>query len=435
MTTGSSATGFQDLQAALPDRYRLIREIGRGGMATVYLADDIPNARHVAIKVMSGELGATLDGERFQREIRIAAEIAHPNILPAYESGSGGGFHFYVMPFIEGESVRARLDKEGQLGIDEALRITAEVCDALSFAHARGVVHRDIKPENILLQDGRAVVADFGIARLTAEAGGQTLTKTGLSIGTAQYMSPEQAAAEKVDGRSDEYAVACVLCEMLIGEPPFTGPNAMAVMARAVSQPAPSLRVVRATVPEYVEWAVLRALEKVPADRFAGVAEFKAALLGGDGPGSPYRSARGYTSVYGARRPGPPWWRGRAVLGAGALVLAAAVDRSRRVEDLTALRGQGLSRGRLAWATRWTYPILVGIAALVGLVTALITWFATGWALPLAGVDPPDLPRPAWPGALTVLGTTVVVFLVLAVVAAATGRDLHRRVDRREGPA
>ena len=325
MTTGSSATGFQDLQAALPDRYRVLREIGRGGMATVYLADDIPNARKVAIKVMSGELGASLDGERFQREIRIAGEIAHPNILPAYESGSGGGFLFYVMPFIEGESVRARLEREGQLGIDEALRITAEVCDALAFAHARGVVHRDIKPENILLQDGRAVVADFGIARLTAEGPGHTLTKTGLSIGTAQYMSPEQAAAEKVDGRSDEYAVACVLCEMLIGEPPFTGPNAMAVMARAVSQPAPSLRVVRATVPEYVEWAVLRALEKVPADRFAGVAEFKAALLGGDGPGSPYRTARGYTSVYGATRPGGAWWRTRPALIAGGLLLAAAL--------------------------------------------------------------------------------------------------------------
>jgi TolB-like protein/tetratricopeptide (TPR) repeat protein len=300
---------LEALQNALPDRYRVVREIGRGGMATVYLAEDIQEGRNVAVKVLSGELGSSLDATRFLREIKIAGELTHPNILQAYDSGSGAGVVYYVMPFIEGRSVRARLDEERQFPVDEAVRITCEVCDALAFAHERGIVHRDIKPENILLQNGHAIVADFGIARIIAEQGA-TLTQTGLSLGTAQYMSPEQASAEKVDGRTDVYALGCVLYEMLVGEPPFTGPNAMAVLARSVTQPVPSIRVVRASVPETVEFAIMRALEKVPVDRFASATEFKEALLADDGSPSATRQRKAYTNAYrGGNWAHKPWWR------------------------------------------------------------------------------------------------------------------------------
>jgi TolB-like protein len=331
------------LQSALPERYRVLREIGRGGMATVYLAEDIPHARNVAVKVLSGELGSSMDGARFEREIQIAAGMSHPNILPAYDSGSSNGIHFYVMPFIEGESVRARLDRESQLPIEDAIAITCEVLDALTYAHARGIVHRDIKPENILLQSGHAVVADFGIARLIQE-GGATLTQTGMSLGTAQYMSPEQASAEKVDGRSDLYAVACVLYEMLIGEPPFTGPNAMAVLARAITQPVPSVRVVRSSVPESIEFAIMRAMEKVPVDRFATAEEFKVALLEGEDMAAVTRHTRAYTQAYrSGRRNTSPWRRPRVLALATALgvVLVASVSawmayRAHRVTALAA---------------------------------------------------------------------------------------------------
>ena len=302
------------LQSALPERYRVLREIGRGGMATVYLAEDVPHARNVAVKVLSGELGSSLDGTRFQREIQIAARMSHPNILPAYDSGSANGIHFYVMPFIEGESVRARLDREKHLPIEDAIAITCEVCDALTHAHAMGIVHRDIKPENILLQSGHAVVADFGIARLIQE-GGATLTQTGMSLGTAQYMSPEQASAEKVDGRTDIYALGCVLYEMLVGEPPFTGPTAMAVLARSITQPVPSVRVVRASVPESIEFAIMRAMEKVPVDRFATAQEMKEALLVGEDMAAVTRQTRAYTAAYRAGRRAVPVWRRPQFLG------------------------------------------------------------------------------------------------------------------------
>jgi len=317
---------LDELQRALPDRYRVVREIGRGGMATVYLAEDIPHGRNVAVKVLSPDLGSSIDSERFRREIQIAARLSHPNILPAYDSGSTNGIHFYVMPFVEGESVRARIDRESQLSIEEAIAITCEVCDALTYAHGQGIVHRDIKPENILLQSGHAVVADFGIARLVQE-GGEKLTQTGMSIGTAQYMSPEQFSGEKVDGRSDLYAVACVLYEMLVGEPPFNGTNAMAIMARATMQPVPSIRVVRGSVPESIEFAIVHAMEKVPADRFASVSEFKEALLSGEGTATFARQTRAYTAAYRAGHQAPPAWRSRRTIGiaaASVLVLALA---------------------------------------------------------------------------------------------------------------
>jgi serine/threonine protein kinase len=316
----------EELADLLPPRYRVKREIGRGGMATVYLADDVQESREVAIKVLSGELGSSLDATRFEREIKIAGELQHPNILRAYDSGSAKGIVFYVMPFIAGKSVRARLEEEKFLSIDEAIRITSEVCDALDFAHARGVVHRDIKPENILLQDGHAIVADFGIARVIAEQGA-TLTQTGLSLGTAQYMSPEQASAEKVDGRSDIYSLGCVLYEMLVGEPPFTGPNAMAILARAITQPVPSIRVVRTSVPEAIEFAVLKSLERVPIDRFQSAKEFRDAIVDWDDSASATKMRKAYTSAYRTgvvpAQTGAGWRAPRNIAIIAVVVLAA----------------------------------------------------------------------------------------------------------------
>jgi serine/threonine-protein kinase len=227
---------FDHLKAALADRYTLERELGRGGMAVVYEALDVRHDRTVAIKVLRPELAASLGAERFLREIQIAAKLTHPNILPLHDSGEADGTLFYVMPYIEGESLRDLLSREKQLSIDDALQITREVGDALSYAHSLGVVHRDIKPENILFQAGHAVVADFGIARAVSEAGGESLTETGLAVGTPAYMSPEQATATKeIDARTDVYSLGCVLYEMLSGETPYSAPTPMAMMAKKLS--------------------------------------------------------------------------------------------------------------------------------------------------------------------------------------------------------
>ena len=274
------STVLSQLSAALADRYTVDRELGRGGMATVYLAQDLKHHRRVAIKVLRPELFAALGTERFQREIEISANLHHPHILALFDSGEAGGLLYYVMPFVEGESLRDRLRRERQLPIDDALQITREVADALEYAHGRGVVHRDIKPENILLENGHALVADFGIARAISAAGVETLTQPGLAVGTVQYMSPEQAAGEKdVDGRSDLYALGCVLYEMLAGEPPHTGPTPQAIMARRLTEPVRPLRVVRESVPAAVEQAVDRALARVPADRFRTTGQFVKALV------------------------------------------------------------------------------------------------------------------------------------------------------------
>jgi eukaryotic-like serine/threonine-protein kinase len=267
------------LQAALADRYTLGRELGRGGMAQVYLARDLRHDRDVAIKILRPELASSLADERFLREIQIEARFQHPHILPVHESGSAGDFLYCVMPFVAGETLRERITRERQLPLEEALRITREVGDALGYAHERGVVHRDIKPGNILLSQGHAVVADFGIARAISAAGGEQLTESGLVIGTPEYMSPEQASGDSsIDGRSDVYALACVLYEMLAGEPPFRGRTAQAVLARQRSDAPPSLHVVRPNVPDSVQDAIEIALAKVPADRFATVGEFIASL-------------------------------------------------------------------------------------------------------------------------------------------------------------
>src|SRR5689334_1098374 len=258
------------LQVALAERYRIEREIGRGGMATVYLAEDLKHRRPVALKVLSPNLAASLGTDRFLREIEIAARLAHPHILSLHDSGQADGLLYYVMPYVEGESLRGRLIRERQLPLDDALRISREVADALDYAHGRDVVHRDIKPENILFQAGHAVVSDFGIARAIRVAGVKRFTGSGIAVGTPGYMSPEQAAGvEQLDGRSDLYSLACVLYEMLAGDPPFTGWSAQAILARQAGEPVPRLRTVRDTVPEWLEQVVTKALARAPADRFA----------------------------------------------------------------------------------------------------------------------------------------------------------------------
>ena len=272
---------IQGLTAILSDRYRVERKVGAGAMATVYLAEDVKYHRRVAVKVLRPELATAVGSERFLREIDIAARLRHPHILPLLDSGDAEGFFFYVMPFVEGESLREKLDREKQLAIDEAVSITREVADALSYAHARGVVHRDIKPENVMLDSGHAVVTDFGVAFLVQEVASNRLTGTGLSPGTPLYMSPEQAGGgPRVDGRSDVYSLGCVLYEMLGGDPPFTGSTTQAIVARKMMESVPSVRIVRDTVSESLERVILKSLAKTPADRFKTAGEFAEALAG-----------------------------------------------------------------------------------------------------------------------------------------------------------
>jgi serine/threonine-protein kinase len=267
------------LKAALADRYAVERELGHGGMATVYLATDAKHNRAVAVKVLHLELAQSLGNARFLQEIQIAAKLNHPNVLPLHDSGEAGEFLYYAMPYVQGESLRDRLTREKQLPIADALNITREVADAIAHAHSHGIVHRDLKPENILLSEGHAVVADFGIALAVTAAGDQRLTETGLTIGTPAYMSPEQASGDgNLDGRSDIYSLGCVLYEMLIGNPPFTGATPQVILARKSLEAVPGLRAVRETVPASVEHAVMQALAKVPADRFATAGQFVEAL-------------------------------------------------------------------------------------------------------------------------------------------------------------
>jgi len=267
------------VQAALAGRYAIERELGRGGMATVYLAQDLKHRRPVAIKVLAPELAAALGRERFLREIETAARLSHPHILPLHDSGEADGLLYYVMPYVAGESLRDRLNREKQLPIEDAVTIAGAVANALSYAHSHDVVHRDVKPENILLSDGEAIVADFGIAGAIDAAGGGKFTRTGIVLGTPAYMSPEQGAGERaLDGRSDVYSLGCVLYEMLAGEPPFTGPTGQAVIAKRFTDPVPSARRLRETVPLPVDQAITKALARAPADRFATPHQFAEAL-------------------------------------------------------------------------------------------------------------------------------------------------------------
>ncbi len=285
------------LATALAGRYRLERELGQGGMATVYLAEDLKHDRKVAIKVLKPELAAVLGAERFVVEIKTTAAMSHPHILPLFDSGEADGFLYYVMPYIEGETIREKLTRETQFGIEEAVRITREIADALDYAHRRGIIHRDIKPENILLHDGRAMVMDFGIALAVSAAAGGRMTETGLSLGTPHYMSPEQATAEKeITPRSDVYSLASVLYEMLAGEPPHSGGSAQAIIMKIIAEPAQLVTQLRKSVPTNVAAALDMALQKVPADRFASAAKFAEALA------NPAFTTRGTAQLTGASR-------------------------------------------------------------------------------------------------------------------------------------
>ena len=327
------------LSAALADRYRLERELGAGGMATVYLAHDLRHDRKVAVKVLKPELAAVIGAERFLTEIRTTANLQHPHILPLHDSGAADTQLFYVMPFVEGETLRQRLGREKQLPLEDAVRITTEVASALDYAHRHGVIHRDIKPENILLHDGSALVADFGIALAASHAGGSRLTETGMSIGTPNYMSPEQAIGEReLTGRSDVFSLGCVTYEMLTGDPPFNASTAQAVVARVMTEDPRPITVQRRSVPPAVEAAVFTALEKLPADRFATPAQFAAAIAAGgsarptSGPGP----AATMPVPRAARAAGIPRWVTGAAVAVALLSLAFAAWAWRRFGPATA---------------------------------------------------------------------------------------------------
>jgi len=313
------------LSTALADRYRIERELGAGGMATVYLAHDLKHDRKVAIKVLHPDLAAALGAQRFLTEIKTTANLQHPHILPLHDSGEAGGMLFYVMPFVEGESLRDRLKRETPLPIEDAVRIASQVASALDYAHRHGVIHRDIKPENILLHDGSALVADFGIALAVQSAGGERMTQTGLSLGTPQYMSPEQAMGEKqIDARTDVYALGAVLYEMLTGDPPFTGSTVQAIVAKVISAEPEPVTLLRKSTPQHVVAAVHRALQKLPADRFATAQLFADAIAARPAEsagviGAPYAErARDWPAALGH-----PLVVGIVVLAVAAIALAA----------------------------------------------------------------------------------------------------------------
>jgi serine/threonine-protein kinase len=302
------------LQQALAGRYVIEREVGRGGMAMVFLAQDLRHPRQVAVKVLRPEVAAAMGGERFLREIAIATSMVHPHILPIHDSGEYQGLLFYVMPYVEGESLRDRMLRDGRFPLDDAIRITRDLAGALAYAHQRGVVHRDVKPENIMLLGEHALIADFGIARaLGGDAAESRLTETGLAVGTPSYMSPEQAAGDRnIEGRSDQYSLACVLYEMLAGEPPLAAGSAQAMLARRLTEPAPSLKRLRGEIPDRVERAVAIALDRDPARRFNSIAEFSTALAA--------------DAIPAGAGPSVSWWRRHRVLLLAAMltILAAA---------------------------------------------------------------------------------------------------------------
>ena len=379
------------IAGALSGHYRIVEEIGAGGMATVYLAEDERHDRRVALKVLRPELAAVIGAERFLAEIKLTANLQHPHILPLFDSGEADSFLYYVMPFVEGESLRDRLRREKQLPVEEAVRIATEVASALDYAHRHGVIHRDIKPENILLHDGRALVADFGIALAASKAGGTRMTETGMSLGTPHYMSPEQAMGEReITARSDVYSLGAVLYEMLTGDPPFTGSTAQAVVARVVTESPRPLLPQRHTIPPHVEAAALKALEKLPADRFASAAQFAEALA----------------------RPG------------AVTVPTASVTATR-----PAAAGGALARGRLATLAPW------GIAALAVAGAALTAWLRRPPESSVRRVVRFDiqLPRDAEP--VGAVGSTIAFApdgsQVVYVGKAPAGQRLYsRRMDR-----
>ncbi|MBX7118966.1 MAG: protein kinase, partial [Gemmatimonadaceae bacterium] len=357
------------LRTAIGDRYVIERELGRGGMATVFLARDVKHDRDVAIKVLHPELSASIGAERFEREIKLAAKLQHPHILGLYDSGAADGLLFYVMPFVRGESLRDKLDREGMLPVEEALRLTLEVASALQFAHDQGIVHRDIKPENILLSGEHSLIADFGIARAANDAGGQKLTQTGMAVGTPVYMAPEQSTGDPVGPTADLYSLGCMLYEMLAGEPPFTGPNAMAIMAKHLMEQVPSVRVVRSAVPEEVEDAIFHVLAKTPVDRPKSAKDF-AAMLGG-GPA-------GRLTPRPSRVVRPSAMVGRATLATQRQTTAGMVF---KVDEA----GELVEVAPVAW---WKRPLTLVTAAFVLVLGGGGAWFASTRGPAAATVDP-----------------------------------------------
>jgi serine/threonine-protein kinase len=333
------------LNTLLSDRYTLLREIGAGGMATVFLARDIKHDREVALKVLRPELAAILGAERFLAEIKITARLDHPHILTLIDSGAANSFLYYVLPYVRGESLRAKLTRERQLPVDEAVAITRQVASALDYAHRRGIIHRDIKPENILLHEGEAILTDFGIALAVAEAGGTRLTESGLALGTPHYMSPEQATGDTtLDARSDIYSLASVLYEMLTGDPPITGRNRQAMIARLLTERPTRVRAIRDAVPEPIESAVSKALAKTPADRYATTTDFVNALAVGGGPAGAVSAARRRRRV-----PALAWGSALIALLLGAGVLSWEMRRSRNTppdRSLTVMPFANLSSER-----------------------------------------------------------------------------------------
>jgi TolB-like protein/tRNA A-37 threonylcarbamoyl transferase component Bud32 len=330
-----SDQGQQDqlerLREALLGTYEVERELGEGGMAIVYLAHDIKHDRQVAIKVLRPELAASLGHDRFLREIKIAAKLSHPHILPLYDSGEANGMLYYVMPFVEGESLADYVAREKQLSVEEAVQITREVAEALSVAHSFGLVHRDIKPENVMMTGGHAVVADFGIALAIDSAGGEKLTQTGMAVGTPAYMSPEQAQGEAIDGRADIYSLGCMMYEMLVGQIPFTAPTPMAMIARHTMDHPTPISIMRESIPPDLENIVFVAMEKTPADRFRTAQHMVDALKAWEqGTATKVRQSammqRRATGMYGQAPAAQPWWKKLALpAGAGALVVAGGV--------------------------------------------------------------------------------------------------------------
>src|SRR5438132_5722243 len=315
-------TALDTLQSALGERYKCEGEIGAGGMATVYLARDLRHKREVALKVLRPELGAVLGTERFLSEITVTANLQHPNLLPLFDSGEAGGLLFYVMPFVRGESLRAKIDRERQLSVDEGVRIAVAVASALQYAHENGVIHRDLKPENILLQSGQPVIADFGIALAVSKAGGTRVTQTGLSLGTPQYMSPEQATGDReIDARSDIYSLGAVTYEMLAGEAPHIGNSAQAIIAKLMTSEPRPLHMMRSTVPVHVAAAVEKALAKLPADRFASANDFAQAL---QNPHFTISTRSGIAAQIAGGNIAAKRWKRIAIGAAGLAVLAVA---------------------------------------------------------------------------------------------------------------
>jgi TolB-like protein/tRNA A-37 threonylcarbamoyl transferase component Bud32/tetratricopeptide (TPR) repeat protein len=347
-TQSTGAFEIAQVTKALVGRYRIERVLGEGGMATVYLAEDAKHRRKVAVKVMRPELAATLGAERFLREVQIAAQLNHPNILTMHDSGEANGLLYYVMPYIEGETLKDQMTREGALAPDEALRLAREIAEALAYAHKRGIIHRDIKPANILLNEGHALVADFGIARAVDEGAGEALTRTGLAVGTPQYMAPEQAAGDKdVDGRADVYATGAILYEMLSGAPPFTGPNARSILTRSLIERPQPLTVSRPGLSPVLDTVVQKALAKGMDERYASAADFVAAIdsVRGSSPSNPALTASGATQVLAAgtetaRAAGR--WRSPRMLAVAAVAVVGLMFAARGVLGLG--RGAGDAR-------------------------------------------------------------------------------------------